>query len=321
VPPLPTATLGAKWCALALHTPAEVILSAETYLRTVSDDDLAEGVYRLLVRTERHIRAALAQEPFALDDLATTLRALLGSSKGNNALVVLAKRRQVPEPTLAISEEAKEGKEVEFSFGAMPTEQSVAVRKVGLSELQRARVLVVRHSGTAQRITWQSLIDDYGNTWGAHLSSSVPRYLDRVQIASSQVGSLGPHLLIALGIKILHAASTAFSSVRDDFVQLGTSIRIEHYVRGGSVSRTDYRTVHIQTAFTDIEPPDGTVMLAVILDDGNEVSTVYRAPDRLLMKHMGYTIELMPAPGLLPKWSKRATPQQPPAGPAPTNLI
>lgn len=119
-------------------------MTAASYVRNVNEADLQEVVRRLLERTVRHFASSLNQDVYALDDLATVLRALIRSSRGNNALVALCSRLQITEPTIPISGEADQGHGIAFCFGAMPTKGSVAERIVSFSRLQTSWVLEVK---------------------------------------------------------------------------------------------------------------------------------------------------------------------------------
>jgi len=135
------------------------------------------------------------------DDLATVLRALLTRGKGDDGIRRLATRFSLKPPKRGISRPANDGPNVLLAIGALPADDESSAQTVTVpDQLMLAVPLSVRSSAGIRRATWDNVVSDYGNTFGAHLSTTVPAILDDVHYFGLTETDFGTYMLRSLGV-------------------------------------------------------------------------------------------------------------------------
>ena len=168
--------------------------------RALSDAEFLARFQTVVRRLDAHVRAIDRGEYFARDDLATVLRTVLTRGKGDDGIRRLLSRFSLKAPTRRISPSANEGPNVLLAVGALPAEgdnlETVAVP----DELMSAVALFCRASNGTRRVTWEDVATDYGNTFGAHLSTTVPVLLDDVHFFGLSETDFGTYMLRSIGV-------------------------------------------------------------------------------------------------------------------------
>jgi len=61
--------------------------------------------------------------------------------------------------------------------------------------------------------TWEKVIAAYSNTFGSHVSATVPRLLDDIQVFQGPKGHMGGYLLRVAGVIAEHGLGSALASI------------------------------------------------------------------------------------------------------------
>lgn len=246
--------------------------------RQISNEEYLVGVEQLLIRLEDHAGAVAAGSEHRLADLAAVLRTLFGRGRGDDVLGGLYRRLRLPQPTFSVSHPPEDGPGIAFAFGSTLGGAS-AKDSLSLQELQDRLILVADVEGEVWRVTWVRLVEDYANTWGAHLSGTVPGYLDDVQVAAGGNRPLGAYLLLslasALQAVVLATPGTAKAMQGVPRIDVPTSS-----VAGGLIRREAQRSYEVIPRLNH-EPRDGEVLLAASLYEGPHMTVTWRAPRRI----------------------------------------
>ena len=101
---------------------------------------------------------------------------------------------------------ANEKPGVILSIGALPfsheDHKSVIQTVTVPDQLMLAVPLFVRSEAGKRRANWEKVITEYGNTFGAHLSTTVPEILDDVHYFGLSETDFGTYMLRSLGVMI-----------------------------------------------------------------------------------------------------------------------
>lgn len=163
---------------------------------------MVKAARRLRQRLGRHLDALEAGEVGAVDDVATVLRTLLGHGDGNDAIKRLCRMRNVGLPRVQVSVPIADDPQIGLAFGAVPAPSGgdEPVVTVDVDRWRRLPAVIIR--GAPRRVsTWEKLIKDYANTFGSHLSETIPQLLSH----TSSIGYSGP-LDLDLGEYLIHCA-------------------------------------------------------------------------------------------------------------------
>lgn len=176
----------------------------------MTEDEHVAQVIRLLLRLTDHVIAAQGfQTGYRIDDVASVLRCLLGRGRGDNVVVGLARRLHLPEPVLHLGPPVLDHPDTHLAFGSLPVSSSATPQTLTTVQDQLVVVLGADGEFVGQRVTWLKLIEDYGNTWGVHVSSTVPFYLNRVNVDVStghvDYLPLGAFLLLTMSSRLIEA--------------------------------------------------------------------------------------------------------------------
>ena len=96
--------------------------------------------------------------------------------------------------------------------------------------------IVTRTNDHHLKFTWQAIVEDYGNTFGAHLSRTVPEILDQVQYLGVGPTDFGSYMLRSLGV-VASAAAHQLLREQDSCHQL---VEHESYFHGTEISEVLY---------------------------------------------------------------------------------
>jgi hypothetical protein len=168
--------------------------------KQATPDEVVEVARRLRQRLGRHLDALEAGQVGAVDDVAAALRTLLAHGKGDDVIVRLCRIHGIPLPQIQVSEPVVDSQRIGLAFGAVPapSQDDPPVIIVDIDAWRRLPALIVR--GAPRRVsTWEQLITEYANTFGSHLSGTIPHLLSHM----SSIGYSGP---LDLGEYLIHCA-------------------------------------------------------------------------------------------------------------------
>lgn len=201
--------------------------------RPLSDAEFLDAFRTLVKRLDSHIRSIDHGERHVRDDLAAVLRILLTRGKGEDAMRRFMSRHQMSADA-TVSLPAFEGPSVWLSLGSLPwdaatgTETQVVTIPKGLME---STALTARVGHRTEKVSWEKLVKSYGNTYGAHLSTTLPGILDGVKLHGVCEADIGTYMLRSLGViasgvcnTMLRRVDPAHSSVTYDFYFEGVQL-------------------------------------------------------------------------------------------------
>jgi hypothetical protein len=185
--------------------------------RPATPDEVVEVARRLRQRLGRHLNALEAGEVGAVDDVAAVLRTLLAHGKGDDVVARLCRIKSIPLPQIMISEPVIDRQKIGLAFGAVPAPaHGDPVRLVDINIWRALPALIVR--GAPRRVsTWEQLITDYANTFGSHLSGTIPHLLSQMSsICYSGSLDLGEYLIHCAGIVAEDALQQILGTIDGD---------------------------------------------------------------------------------------------------------
>lgn len=248
--------------------------------RPTSTDELVEHVSRLFRRLDDHCHAYLVEgKQYRIADVAAVLRTLLSKQRHDNMLPTLFKRLHLSEPSVFVSPEPDISSRVHLSWGSIPAATvsggAAGWEQATISELQHRTVVVMGPEDGFARIkqSWSDLISDYGNTWGAHVSSTVPLYLDRTEITVGTELPLGHHLLLAMAEALSAAMAENEWEYQDRFERAPITPPAVSPVVGGTVIRTGDH--HLLVSPTLSFMPDNDAVLLTTEYRGHRLTIRY----------------------------------------------
>ena len=186
--------------------------------QAISDEDFVAGAIELGQRLTRHLSALENGAAGAVADVAAVLRTLIVRGDGNDVIRRLCKRKGVALPEVLVTRAAHDGPSVVLSAGAIPVTpededhpHQIATRMVNLNEWADMTALVVR-GGTPKRVNnWDRVISMYANTFGSHMSGTIPNTLLKTSSVMSGELDLGEYLTFCAAI----VAENALNQVLD----------------------------------------------------------------------------------------------------------
>lgn len=174
--------------------------------RALEDKEFLARFTTVVRRLDAHLAAIDRGEYFVRDDLATVLRTLLARGRGDDGIRRLLSRFSLKAPTRKISPPASNAPNVLLAIGALPTDEDQAARAVAVpDELMSATALFVRSRQGTRGATWEDIVTDYGNTFGAHLGTTVPTLLDDVHYFGLSETDFGTYMLRSIGVLVSDA--------------------------------------------------------------------------------------------------------------------
>jgi hypothetical protein len=186
--------------------------------RQTTPDELVERARGLRQRLGRHLDALEAGEVGAVDDVAAVLRTPLAHGKGDDVIVRLCRSHRIPLPQIQVTEPVVNSQGIGLAFGAVPapSEGDPPVRIVDINVWRGLDALIVR--GAPRRVSsWEQLITDYANTFGSHLSGTIPHLLSEMSsMCYSGSLDLGEYLIHCAGIVAEDALQQALGAIDGD---------------------------------------------------------------------------------------------------------
>jgi len=209
--------------------------------RALNDGEFLARFRTVVRRLDAHLAAIDRGDYFVRDDLATVLRTLLTRGKGDDGITRLLYRFSLRPLTRRISPSANEAPNVLLAIGALPVdEDKEAVAVTMPDEFMSAIALFVRSAKASRRVTWQDVVTDYGNTFGAHLSTTVPILLDDVHYFGLSETDFGTYMLRSAGVLTSSVCHELLQQLKaDDYAithspyMAGTQIFQAIYLREG----------------------------------------------------------------------------------------
>ncbi len=197
----------------------------------ISDDDFIDGAIELGHRLSRHMNALENGEPGAVSDVAAVLRTLMVRGEGDDVIRRLCKRKGLSLPTVFVSRAAYDGPSVILSAGGIPGipededhPHQIPCHMADLDKWSEMIALVVQ-GGTPKRANdWNHVISMYANTFGSHMSSTIPKTLVETSSIMSGALDLGEYMIFCAGI----AAETMLNQVLDEIA--GKLIIVPHKI-------------------------------------------------------------------------------------------
>jgi hypothetical protein len=207
--------------------------------RALEDAEFLGRFSTVVRRLDAHLDAIDRGEYFVRDDLATVLRTLLTRGKGDDGIRRLLSRFSLDAPTRRISPPANEGPDVLLAIGALPADEDQSGKTVTVpEELMSTTALFVRSPKGTRSVKWEDVVTDYGNTFGAHLSTTVPILLDEVHYFGLSETDFGTYMLRAIGVltssvchELLQQLKAAAQPVTHSAYMAGTQIYQAIYLR------------------------------------------------------------------------------------------
>jgi hypothetical protein len=184
---------------------------------SLTDAQFLEQFARTSRRLTSHLNHLDDGDIDLADDVATLTRTFLAYGEGDKAISRLCKRFHLTPPPVELSGEPNRAANVEFAAGNLPqdthADDLAGAHSASIDAWLRSTAIV---SGTVTRreTTWNQLIAHFGNTFGAHLSHSVPEVLGTIGLYGAPGGSLAIFLLRS-------AAVTAENALRELLPQVG----------------------------------------------------------------------------------------------------
>ncbi|MEU8939136.1 hypothetical protein AB0C97_13980 [Streptomyces goshikiensis] len=167
---------------------------------------LAGALTHMASRLSDHIERVDQGNVAAIDDLAVTLRSLVGSGKGNAVLLTACRVFRIDQPALQASR-SPASSSAYLSIGSLPVEEPGAkvhgARELRLSKwIQEPVLRCVTKSGSVS-YSWDKFIREYANKWGgAHLDSQVPEELYTIDRHAAAGLVMSAYLLRAAGVAV-----------------------------------------------------------------------------------------------------------------------
>lgn len=174
--------------------------------RALSNEEFLVQFRTVVKRLDTHLRLIDEGQYHMRDDLATVLRTLLSRGNGDDGIRRFQSRFSLKQPKRDIYLSASEEPGVILSIGALPFANKIhkhVIQTVTVpDQLMLAVPLFVRSNAGVRRANWERVVTDYGNTFGAHLSTTVPAILDDVHYFGMSETDFGTYMLRSLGVMI-----------------------------------------------------------------------------------------------------------------------
>ena len=163
----------------------------------MTPDEIQSAARRMMRRLSRHLDALDSGDADAFDDLAGAIRTTLCFGRGDRLLLRLVNMFRLEEPRVFIPP-TDTSEAAPHRIGPLPwLEDADGVgRSVPVSEWVETQA--IRLPGVGKR-TWNQVLIDFGNTYGAHVSATVPQLLDDIRAYGVAGGSMASHMLRCAG--------------------------------------------------------------------------------------------------------------------------
>lgn len=190
--------------------------------QAISDEEFVSGAISLGQRLTRHLGALEEGEMGAVADVAAVLRTLIVRGEGDDVIRRLCKRKRLPLPEVLVTRAAFDGPAVVLSAGAIPVApedqdhpHQIATRMVSIDVWSNMTALVVRGGNPRRVNNWDRIISMYANTFGSHMSGTIPDTLLETSSIMSGKLDLGEYLIFCAGIVTENALNQVLDTLGD----------------------------------------------------------------------------------------------------------
>jgi hypothetical protein len=241
-------------------------LASDHIPRQTTTDELISGAERLKQRLGRHLDAIEAGSSDAVDDAASVLRTLLTPGRGDNVIRRLYRQASVTNPSMCVSEMATTtGGDVALSvcgLPVLPTEQEPSKASpmgnwVDIDRWTQMTALVLKGGNPRRVNSWSDVINLYANTFGSHMSTSIPTVLDQTARVYSNRMNLGHYLIHCAGVIGEDALGQVLGEIRGSKVVLPSRRRLGPVVH--LIIRNTAGNFDVQVGYVGIDAPAGAV--------------------------------------------------------------
>lgn len=181
--------------------------------RAITQQELIEHSGRLARRLTSHLDALDSDDDDFLDDIAGITRAAFGHGRGDDVIFRLCRSNHLEFPKLSVALAPENDKTTVFSVGNIPADPpgngATDHRDVNSREWQDVAAVISKDNRSRRLTTWAQLLTDYGNTYGAHLSATIPHVLTEASLYGAPGGTLGAYMLRAAAV----AAERCFAQI------------------------------------------------------------------------------------------------------------
>jgi hypothetical protein len=181
-------------------------------------------------------------DPSAMEDVAGLSRTALAFGKGDRVVARLGSMFNIDYPSIETSPTPDVGRDVQFALENVPVDPAEG-ESAHLEIQEWLRRPAVTSASASRRITaWHQLLTDYGNTYGAHVSSTVPEVLDAIDLWGGPNGTLGSYALRSAAViaermlSVGVAAAGGSTSARSDRTVMVNNVNILSVAIGGDPS-------------------------------------------------------------------------------------
>lgn len=175
--------------------------------RQASPAELIAGAARLLSRLSRHLDSLQSGADGAVEDVAAVLRTAMCPGKGDKVIDRLCKQLHIPAPLVRVSGPARTDPPVIFAIGGMPLNDKPSAetgkppgKLVSVETWLQQPALVVRGAAPRRESSWAQVITMYANTFGAHLSGTIPELTFASPNSTFGSKCLQEHLIYSAGL-------------------------------------------------------------------------------------------------------------------------
>ena len=253
----------------------------------ISREQLVVAASRISLRLSRHLDVLDAGHMEAVDDVAAVLRTLLAHGEGDRLLRRICRTFNVEQPRFFVSGPATDDPSVILAAGGLPMPNDFQEsssghpgRWVAFDSWIDSSALIVR-GAQRRKNTWNQVITTYANTYGSHVSTSIPAMLSRTALFRSAEYDLGAFMIRAAGILGENALRQVLPVVGG-----GASLSpVERQVRlektafcALRISRKNSRNIQTEIGFHTWKEDPTAHLLTVPLENGSKL-TLNSGPD------------------------------------------
>jgi hypothetical protein len=186
--------------------------------RQIEDDEFVQAFLNQIMRLDLQILNLEAGHNVVRDDLASSLRTLFCRGKGNDALRRLCNRFKKIQPKIKISKPITDREMLLFGFSGIPIEESEEGIEVQVpNDLSSTKCTLVKVENELLEINWEQVVEAYGNTFGSHLSRTIPALFDRVQMYGLGHVDFGSFMLRNLAVAISSCAHSLLGELIENY--------------------------------------------------------------------------------------------------------
>lgn len=206
--------------------------------RQIEDNEFLQAFMNQLQRLHIQISNLDAGHVVVRDDLAGSLRTLFCRGKGNDVLRRFCSRFGKEQPKAKVSPSITDKSGLQFGFSGILIDpsQNEGVELCVPDELGPFCCASVRVGDVLQEFTWEQVVEDYGNTFGSHLSRTIPVLFDRVQIYGLGHIDFGSFMLRNLAVVVSSCAQELIQSLGQGY----SPTSINPYFNGIQITRGTY---------------------------------------------------------------------------------